>query len=132
MKGKRKVILQSNDIGGSIIDSLSIRLPISDTEAAEFDCYDIDDASKKRMEEIAFKWDVLWPQIQNAFEEGVESYGTNQKIGGEGFGGFFTFSADEGSELDCDFGIGFQMSDDVPGWDFEITGWTVSGYQAVY
>ena len=127
-----KVFLQSNDIGDTKIDSLSVLLPISTTELAEFDSYDTDDATKSRIEEIAERWDELWPQINGAFLEGVESYGTDQRIGGPGFGGFFVFCADDGSKLDCDFSIGFQMSDDVPGWDFSITDWKVEGYQAVY
>jgi hypothetical protein len=118
-----------------MIEGYELLLPINAGELVEFHCFESGDWVLEFLRRINERWETLWPLIEEPFREGVGF--TKQVIGGEGFGGFIQFGAggEEDDDRDLrayDFLVGFQMADDVPGWEFYITDWKVSAWQSVH
>ncbi|MDF1752960.1 MAG: hypothetical protein P1U89_09320 [Verrucomicrobiales bacterium] len=108
-----------------------MKLPSSNGELLVFHSYDSGEVALDNLQMISEAWSILWPRIELLSIDGIKTHDTGQVISAKTCSGFIEFP-DEEDEDDNDFMIGFQFSNDVPGWDFHIKDWEVSEYQPVY
>lgn len=107
-------------------------LPVPPFGSALFASPDLSKTSRDLLADLIRRWESLWPEMLAKMQEGIEDYGTGQKLGSDEFmGAVSAMEKDDYMGDRCDVHVRIEFNE-PPLWDYFLKGSEIVHWQAVF